>query len=228
MSRMVRCTCRSHCLTFSPETQSYEGEGELLPKSTAATHRQDDLLSQTVDAITRDVTTPVLNYSPPPESPDHYLSDPSFHDHPTVPPGFHHQSSLDDLYLILEAEATHLCTWAPTNHSLVFASEPTLPYQRPTASEIHPPNRGPYALHPQNPVNTPYLKNESRLCDILVALKRRPGSGVRDRLLIRVYEGLTTMDHHKETEWNRQRAGSVARQHGYSVVDTGVYTLLVA
>ena len=227
MNRVIRCTCRSHCLTFNPETQSYEGGGKLVPKSTAANHRQDDLLSQTLNAFTQDVAMQVLSDPLSPEYLHHHLHNPGFRDLFTPSPGFHNQSPTEDFYFVLEAETTNRCTWAPINHSLVFASDPppTLPYRRPLASEVHIPNREPYALDPQNPVNEAYLVNESRLCEIVVALERRPVSDVRDHLRTRVYEGLAMMDHHKETEWNRQRAGSVARLRGYSVVETGARAL---
>lgn len=229
MSRMVRCACRSHCLTFNPETQSYEGEGQLVPKSTAANHRQDDFQSQALDNFTQQVATQVLSYTPPPKFFDDHPPNPGPHQQPTAPFGFHDQSHLDDFYFALEAETACRCTWAPINQSLVFGSDPppTLSYLRPSASEITP-NREPYHLHPQKSVNRAYLENESRLCEILVALERRPSSDVRDRLLTRVFEGLGMMDHHKEAEWNRQRAGSIAHHHGYSTVDTGANTLLVS
>ena len=220
MSRVVLCTCRSHCLTFNPETQVYEGEGTLIPKSTAANHRQDDLNSQALDSFTENIATQVLNYSysPPPELDD---EDPP-------PLGFHGQlPPSDDLYFVLEAEAVHRCAWAPANRSLVFAAvpSPTLQYQYPSTSEMRIPNREPYALNPEDNTNAAYLQNESRLCEILVSLVRRPASEPRERLLVRVCEGLAAMEHHKETEWNRQRTGSIARRHGYSVVETGTYPM---
>lgn len=229
MSRMVRCTCRSHCRVFNPETQSFEGEGEMVIKSTAANHRQDDLLSQTLATFSQDIATRVLSYSPPPEFLDHHRTNRGVHDQPAAPPGFHGQSSLDDYYFVVEAEIAYRCTWAPINFPLVFSTAPphTLPYRRPSAPDTLTPNREPYALDPQDPTNKPYLENESRLYEILVALKRRPISNVRDRLLARTCEGLVSMEHHKEREWNRQRAGSIVRHHGYSVVDTGARTLQV-
>lgn len=229
MSRTVRCTCRSYCLTFNPETQSYEGEGELVSKSTAANHRRDDLLSPALDTFTQDVAAQVLSYSPPPEFNNRNLPNlRGSHDRSTTPPEFH--NPLDDLYFVLETETTYRCAWAPINHSLVFASDPLpmLSYRRPSASEIRMPNREPYALHPQKPINTVYLENESRLCEILAALERRPVSDVRDRLVAKVCGGLTMMDRHKEAEWNRQRAGLIAHYHGHSIVDTGAHTPLVA
>jgi len=213
MSRLVRCTCRSHCLIFNPQTQSYEGEGGLVPKSTASNHLQDDLRFQTLDAFTESVATRVLSYSPPTGFSNQY----------TPPPGSCNQPPPDDLYSVLEVETAYRCTWAPINHSLVFAADPspTLPYRYPSILQLHTPNREPYALDPANPANAAYLENESRLCEILVTLGRGPVSEGRDRLTARVHEGFLAMELHKEKEWNRQRAGSIARDHGYSVVDTG-------
>lgn len=229
MSRLARCTCRSHCLTFNPETQSYEGEGELIPKSTAANHRQDDLRTRTLDTFTENVATQVLSYSPPPEFDDAYPPHPGSNDQPPLSPGFHDQSRSDDLYFVLDVETVYRCTWAPVNHSLVFVVEPSpsLQYRHPLVSEIQTPNREPYALVPGDIANAAYLENESRLCEILAALRRQRACDFRDRLLARVYEGLVLMERHKQLEWNRQWAGSIARYHGHSVVNTGTWNALV-
>ena len=223
----MRCTCRSNCLTFNPETQSYEGNGGLVSKSTAANHRQDDLTFQALDAFTENVATQVLNYSPPAELRDQHPSRPGFDDQYAHTSAVHDQNFSDDFVFTVETEIRYRCTWAPVNRSLVFATDPppTLPYRYPSTSEILTPNRGPYALRPANPLNAPFLENESRLCEILVALGRRPASDARDRLVARVYEGLERMERHKEAEWNSQRAGSIARHHGHRVVDTGVYNI---
>jgi hypothetical protein len=85
------------------------------------------------------------------------------------------------------------------------------------------PNRQPYALDPEKRENAAYLENEGRLCEILRVLKQHTVSHTRDCLLARVHEALTMMERHKELEWNRQRDGSIARRHGYRVVDTGKY-----
>jgi len=225
MSHLVRCACRSHCLTFNPETQSYEGEGELVSKSTAANHRRDDLTSRTLDPFTENAANQVLSYPPAAEPHDQRPPYPGFHDQRAAPPESYNQPFLDDFYSMLEAEAIYRCTWSPTNRSLVFATDPSpsLAYRYPSTSEIFTPNRGPYALHPGSIANAAYLENESRLCEILVALGRRSASNVRDRIIARVCEGLKMMERHKETEWNCQTAGSIARQHGYSVVDTGTH-----
>ena len=68
MERLVRCKCRTHCLTFNPQTQTYEGEGKLIPKSTTSNHRRDDFLPQTLDTLTQCVVAQVLRHTPPPES----------------------------------------------------------------------------------------------------------------------------------------------------------------
>ena len=170
--------------------------------------------TQTLDVFTENVATHVL---------DQQLPHPRSNDQPSYSPGFHNQGHRDDLYFVLEEEINYRCTWAPINHSLVFIAEPSpsLQYQYPLVSRLHTPNREPYALDPRNTANAPYLENESRLYEILRTLERRPVLDVWDRLFTRVYEGLAMMERHKELEWNRQRTGSVARRHGYGVVDTG-------
>jgi len=200
----------------------------LVSKSTAVNHRQDDFKSQTLDVFTENVATQVLRYSPPAVLPGQQTHHPESNDL-CPPPGFHHKPHQDDLYFILEAEIAYRCTWAPINHSLAFAATPppTLQYRYPSDSELHTPNREPFALNTGDVANAAYLENESRLCGILGVLGRRPVCDVRDHLLARVYEGLVMMERHKEVEWNRQRAGSLARFHGHSVVETGTYDILV-
>ena len=224
----MRCRCRSHCLTFNPETQSYAGEGNLVTKSTATNHRHDDMSFQALDSFTENVATQVLSYSPPTEPHRQHTPHPESNDW-NPPPGSHNQPRPDDLYFVLEAEAVYRCTWAPINHSLKFATSPPpmLQYRYPSISEIRIPNREPYALDLRNTANAAYLENEGRLCAILGVLGRQPVCDAQDQLFTRVYEGLAMMERHKEAEWNRQRAGSLARLHGYSVVETGVYDILV-
>ena len=196
----------------------------MVPSSTAANHRRDDLSSQTLESFTQDIASQVLGFTPPLELRlDHRPTN-------NQDPGFHGQSPPDDLDFVLEAETSYHCTWAPLNHSLVFVSNPppTLPYRPPTASEILIPNRAPYSLDPQKSINRAYLENESRLCEILMTLERRPISDTQERLLARVYEGLVMMSRHKEAEWSRQRAASIAHHHGYSVVNTGIHKLSIA
>jgi len=206
MSRLVWCTCRSHCLRFNPETQSYEGEGHLIPKSTAANHQLDDRLSQTLDNFAANVATQILGPSPPSDAAEEMTD-----------------SSTDDHNFVLETEILQRRTWTLGNQPLAFAIDPSpsLEYQYPAASEMHICNRGPYALLPENVANTAYLENESRLCEILVELDRRHPTDGRELMLTKVHEGLIAMRRHKEMEWNRQRTWSIARFHGYSVVVTG-------
>jgi len=209
MSRTVWCTCKSHCLLFNPETQSYEGEGQLIPKSTAANHQLDDRLSQTLDNFSANVAARILRHSPPPDAAEEVVHSPA-----------------DDHNFVLEAEILQRCTWTLGDHPLVFAVDPppSLEYRYPTVDEAHLCNHGLYALLPGNVANTVYLENESRLCEILTELNRRHPIGRQELMATKVHEGLMIMRRHKEMEWNRQRTWSIARSHGYSVVDTGELT----
>lgn len=205
MSRLAWCTCKSHCLEFNLETQSYEGEGQLIPKSTASSHRVDDRLSQTLDNLTANVAARVLRYSPPPDASEEVV-----------------HSSADGHSFVLETEILRRCTWTLGDRSLVFAVDPfpSLEYQYPAADKTHVCNHGPYALLPGDIANVAYLENESRLCEILMELNRRHPIERWELMLAKVHEGLTIMRRHKEMEWNRQRTWSIARSHGYGVVDT--------
>ena len=206
MGRLIWCTCKTHCLRFNPETQSYEGEGQLIPKSTAANHQLDDRLSQTLDNLAENVAARVLGRSLPPDAAEEVAYSPT-----------------DDHNFALEAEILRRCTWTLGSNPLVFAVDPSpsLEYLHPAASEMHICNHGPYALLPGNRANTAYLENESRLCEILVGLNRRHPTDIQESMLTKVHKGLVSMRRHKEMEWNRQRTWLIARSHGYSVVNTG-------
>lgn len=208
MSRLVRCTCKSYCLEFDPETESYQGHGVLVPSSTAQRHRTDDLLTEQIDKTTGIVASQILKQDPP-----------------TDPVQRISREVVQNEMFHLETEVVSRCSWAASDRPLVFAIIPdsNLEYQYPPPSEAHLPNYGTYALHPDDRVNRYYLENESRLCEILINLKRRPSSGDAEMILCdRVHEGLLRMRRHKETEWNRQRTWAIARSHGFAVVDSGM------
>ena len=204
MSRLVRCTCKSYCLEFNPETQSFEGEGHLIPKSTAANHRRDDQLPETLDDLAANVASRVLRCPAPP-------------DESLEPPPKTHAHAF-----ALENEILRRCTRSFGNHPLVFAENPspTVEYQYPAVDETYICNRGPHALLPGNIANTAFLENESRLCEILRELDKQHSIGGREFMLDKVQEGLVRMRRHKEMEWNRQRIVPLASTYGYGVVDT--------
>lgn len=207
MSRLVRCTCKTHCLEFDHGTQSYRGGGELVSSSTAQRHRFDDRLAEQIDKTTRIVASQVLRHEPPAELVDEVSSGVTQYE------TFH-----------LDREVMSRSSWTPSDRPLVFAvtPEPNLKYQYPPPSEIHVPNRGPHALDPTDRANRHFLENESRLCEILIDLQRRPHPGdVEVVLADKVYEGLLRMRRHKEVEWDRQKTREVARSNDIAVVDTG-------
>ena len=202
---LVRCVCKSHCRQFNPVTLSFEGDGALVSKSTAYNHRLDDQMTEGLDNFAGNVAARVLKSSPPIE-----LLERS----PT--------ERVPDEEVVLETELMYRCTWTPTDQPLAFISipSPDCKYQYPAPNKIHLCNRGTYALEPGNRANDVYLENESRLCEILLHLRRLPPTETRERLESKVREGLVRMRRHKEMEWNRHRKCSIARQHGYAVVDT--------
>ena len=208
MSRFVQCTCKTHCLEFDPGTQSYQGPGVMIPSSTAQRHRFDDLLAEQIDNTASTVASQILNYDPPTD----LIEDIS--DGVAQYETFH-----------LETEIASRCSWTPSDRPLVFVTTPdsTLEYRYPSPSETHFPNHGTYALNPDDRANRIFLENESRLCEILSNLKRRPLSGDAEMVLEdRIHEGLLRMRRHKKVEWDRQRLWSIARLHGFTVVDSGV------
>lgn len=144
MDRLVRCTRKSHCLRFNPERRSYEGEGQLIPKSTAAGHRLDDRLSQILNNVATTVATRILRRFLSPDAAEEAAHSPA-----------------DDYSFVLEAEILRRCVWTLGNDSLVFAinPSPSLEYQYPAGNEVYICNRGPYALLPGNAANTAYLEN---------------------------------------------------------------------
>lgn len=206
MSNLVRCVCKSHCRPFNSVTHSFEGDGALVSKSTAHNHRLDDQMAQGFNSFVGNVAARVLKSSPPAE-----LLEPD-------PIG-----DISDETVVLETELTYRCTWTPTGQPLVFVSVPApdCKYQYPPPDQLHLCNRGTYALEAGNRANDAYLENESRLCEILLRLQKLPSTGETwARLESKVHEGLLRMRRHKEMEWNREWRCSIARNHGFTVVDT--------
>ena len=51
--RQVRCRCRAHCTIFNPITRRYEGDGELVSRSTRDNHSRDDRMAERMQAAER-------------------------------------------------------------------------------------------------------------------------------------------------------------------------------
>lgn len=204
------CRCRSHCTRYNPSTRTYVGSGIIIPYKTARRHALQD---QQVEALENFVGSPI----PPPSD-------------PLTPPGDSGVLDIEDLsqedLSTLEAEIIGRTAWSPTDHFLVFFTNPG-PSQRftpPNPSEIHLSNHGPHALDPTHCANTIFIENEMRLCEILVQLRGLRDSGTPlEYLEEKVSEGLAKMWRHKEVEWRRRRHSSVAIHHGFPVVDTGMF-----
>lgn len=209
MKKLVRCVCKSHCRPFNPDSLSFEGDGALIPKSTAYNHRLDDQMAENLDNFAGNVAARILGPPTPTEPPD---------------PG--PVEGVSDEEAVLEMELTYRSSWTPTDQALVFlfTPSPDCKYRFPPPNEFHLCNRGTYALKPGHRANEVYLENESRLCEILLRLRELPSGGTRG-LEPKVQEGLLRMRRHKEIEWNRQRTCSIARQHGYAVVDASTCSL---
>lgn len=212
MGRFVRCTCKTYCLEFDPETQSYQGPGVMIPSSTAHRHRFDDLLAEQIDNTAGTVASQILNHDPPTD----LIED--------VSGGVAQYETFH-----LETEVASRSSWTPSDQPLVFVITPdsTLEYQYPPPSETHLPNHGTYALHPDDRANSIFLENESRLCELLINLRRRPLSGDAEMVFEdRIQEGLLRMRRHKKAEWDRQRLWSIARLYGFTVVDSGMLWII--
>lgn len=201
------CRCRSYCTRYDPSTDTYVGPGLSIPFKTARRHalkdQQGEILGNFVGRLEPPETvSPVDIGSLDVEEP-----------------------SQDELST-LEAEITGRTAWAPTDRPLVFFTEPgpSQEFALPKPTELHLSNHGPHALDPTKHVNTAYIENEMRLCEILVNLRELRGSGVLLASLERkVLEGLARMWKHKEAEWKRRRYRSVAIHHGIPVIDTGMF-----
>ena len=180
----------------------------MVPSSTAQRHRFDDLLTEQIDKTAETVASRVLGHDPPVEPAE----------------GVSHGVSPYETFH-LEIEVASRCSWTPSDRPLIFATTPdsSVEYQYPPPSEVYLPNHGTHALHPDDRSNRLFLENESRLCEILINLQRRPLSGdVEATLADRAHEGLLRMRRHKEVEWGRQRTWTIARSHGFAVVESGM------
>lgn len=211
MARTTICRCKTFCTTYNPETGRYEGPGYRIPASTAQNHLEEDARAEALDNLSRiaafraldDTIVPIIPTTP----------------HIPLPSN----PSCEELFT-MESEIQDRTSWLPTETRLVFAEKPG-PWQEfvhPSYSEAHLSNHGPHALEPTDYINTAYLENERRLCEILAHLHELdPMDDAKEKLEDKVMEGLRTMRQSKEREWNRQRLTSVAIYSGYAVVDSG-------
>jgi hypothetical protein len=211
--KKVLCRCRSHCTRYDPSTGIYVGPGVPIPSKTAGRHALEDQLAEAAKNFNGTSDPRSDSPAPPAGGGAFEVDDPS----------------QEELYA-LEAEIAGRTVWSPTDHPLVFLTEPgpSQGFVLPNPSEIHLSNHGPHALDPTHHSNIAYIENEMRLCEILVQLRelRHSGTPLED-LEEKVSEGLARMWRHKEVEWSRRRYRSVAIHHGIPVVETGMFPFLV-
>lgn len=208
--RLTTCRCRSQCTKYDPSIDAYVGPGVAVPYETARRHALND---QRVETLRNFARTP----TPPP------LDTPALSD--SVGCLDANDLFQEELYA-LEEEIAARAAWSPTDHPLVFLTNPgpSQEFTLPSPPDIHLSNHGPHALDPTNYGNLAYIENERRLCEILVHLRRLRHSGTPlERLEEEVAEGLAEMWRHKEVEWRRRRSHSIARYNGFPVVDTGIF-----
>ena len=213
----VRCTCKSHCATYDHETGTNR-EGQIIHRSVAFRHRQDDKRSTGMDGFTRHVASPTLDEIPGPGlvRPGNEASDP----HPSQ------TAALPPEVATLEGEIRDRTSWMATARPLVFSIDPVpdLEFEDPLVSSQYIPNYGPHALNPSNPNNIAFIENESRLYEIHrdLATDVLPVNGeLLDELADKVDTGLRRMMEHKRCEWDRQRSRVRAVAEGYTIVNTG-------
>lgn len=213
----VFCTCKSHCTTYNHNTGAYDG-GQVINKSTAYRHRQDDNRSANLDRFAHHVASSILDE--PPGLGLTYPSNQFFSLSPLQ------TATLPGEVITLEGEIRDRISWTATSRPLIFATDPVpdLDFENPLNSRHYIPNNGPYTLHPLNPNNIAFIENESRLYEIIENLKTDTPPVEREILEDlddMVTTGLHRMMEHKRSEWERQRWKTRAIAQGYVVVDTG-------
>jgi hypothetical protein len=215
----VFCTCKSHCTTYNHDTKAYDG-GQVINKSTAYRHRMDDNRSVTLDRFARHVASSILN-----ETPGLGIIRPS-NGVPIFSPL--DATALPGEVMTLEGEIRDRISWMATSTHLVFAIDPVpdLDFENPLNSSQFIPNNGTHLLNPSNPINIPFIENESRLYEILGNLRTGTlpiDQEVLEDLVDMVTIGLGRMMEHKGSEWERQRGRTRAIARGYDVVNTGMF-----
>ena len=92
-------------------------------------------------------------------------------------------------------------------------------YVPPTEAQLSRPNWGTHALL-NMPVNTPYLDNENRLCELLTVLARMELKSDGHALMDHIREELQQMDRQKELQWAQQR---YTHSLNAVLVNTGIF-----
>ena len=209
--KQVLCRCRSRCTRYDPSTGSYVGSGVLISYKTARRHILDDERREALGYFVRPPDPQTLD---PPTPLDNTRA-------------FGVEGPSPEELSALEVEITGRTVWLPMDHTLVFLNDPgpSQEFTLPHPSDIHLSNHGPHALDATLLTNTAFIENEMRLCEILVRLRELRHSGTPlENLEERVSEGLARLWSHKEVEWRRRRYCSLAIHHGFSVVETGMFS----
>ena len=215
MSSLVPCTCRSHCSKYDPETNTYRGS-QSVSKATRFQHRKDDTRSANLDGFATKVASTILD-----EGSSLGLSR-GLGDLSTT--SALARETLSQELLTIQTEVRGRITWAPTNRTLVFVSDPVLnqEFEDPLLLPTYVPNDGPHALSESQQRNLAFIENENRLFGIILHLNTLTHhQEQRDSLTEMATAGLQEMMRHKKHEWNRQRMETTAISNGFVVVRTG-------
>lgn len=221
MPALVLCTCRSHCSEYSARTDTYTG-GQLVDRATWLQHRQSDTRLEDLDNFATTVASTILDEN------SHLgllrgIGDPS-----TLSPLS--REILPQELLTIQTEVRGRVTWAPTNRTLVFVSDPVpdQDFENPLLLSNYTPNDGTHALKESHRWNLAFIENENRLFEIIIhlnTLNHHPDQ--RDALREMITAGLEKMMRHKKREWNRQRIETTVMSNGFTVVRTGLAHLNV-
>lgn len=203
-SKTCLCTCRSHCTTYNASTNSYEGNGNMLPRGTRDNHLRDDKRLATQERTTspswrsripsfrrRSLRPSSVEVEPPP------LSPPSVED-----------ANLNFIRL-LKDELLWYCELplSSPHRPLQFIHDPASndQYATPPGEELLHPNAGLYALRLDCPCNTALLATESRLCEMVSLLTAMDRTEEGEALIERIQEELDLMSREKGVHWDEQR-----------------------
>ena len=193
-SKVVICRCESHCTVYNTSTGLYEGVGHRVSRQTRDNHKEDDnVLLWTRNGRRRSqisLTSSSVSGLPPMQN--------------QVAADF----NVSEWIKVVKEEVIWRSELPVSNPDtpFMFVNDPMQhgEYVPPTEAQLSRPNWGTHALL-NLPVNSPYLDNENRLCELLTVLARMELKSDGHALMDHIREELQQMDRQKELQWVQQR-----------------------
>ena len=191
--------------------------GQLVNRATKFQHRKDDSRSKDLDNFAMNVASTILDEG------SHLGLSCSLGDSLTLSPLS--RETLPQELLTIETEVRGRITWALTNQTLVFVSDPVpdQDFKDPLLLPNYIPHDGLHALSESHQRNLAFIENENWLSEIILHLDTFTDyPEQRNALAEMAITGLQEMMRHKKHEWDQQKMEATAIDDGFIVVRTGL------